>query len=103
MTELAPDAALLQRDTKVYPPAELVARAHVPDYEALYRESMRDVEGFWARAAAELEWSRPWDTVLEWNYPYAKWFTGGRCNITVNALDRHVRGARADKRALIWL
>ena len=103
MPELAPDAALLQRDLKIEPPPELVASTHVPDYEALYAESMRDVESFWARAAEDLEWSRRWERVLEWQYPYARWFTGARCNITVNVLDRHVRGPRADKRALIWL
>jgi len=103
MPDQAPDAALLQHDRKVYPPAALVAQAYVKDYQALYDESMRDVEGFWERAARELEWFQPWERVLEWNYPYAKWFVGAKCNITVNALDRHLRGGKAEKRALIWL
>jgi acetyl-CoA synthetase len=103
MPDAAPDAALLQRDTKIYPPAELVANAVAPDYDALYAESMRDVEAFWARAADELEWFEPYQRVLDWQYPHVRWFSGGTCNITVNALDRHVRGGRAEKRALIWI
>ena len=53
----------------------------------------RDPEGFWAEFAGELEWSRPWDTVLDWQPPHAKWFVGGQLNVAVNCLDRHVRGA----------
>ena len=52
--------------------------------------------------ARELEWSKPWKTVLEWDPPWAKWFTGGKLNASVNCLDRHVRGATRNKAALIW-
>ena len=45
---------------------------------------------------------RPWDTVLEWTPPYAKWFVGGQLNASVNCVDRHARGARRDKVALLW-
>src|SRR2546430_3367058 len=52
--------------------------------------------------AGELEWSRPWDRVLDWQPPHAKWFVGGTLNASVNCLDRHVRGARRNKAALVW-
>src|SRR4029078_12257896 len=56
----------------------------------------------WAGLARELEWSRRWDTVLDWQPPHAKWFVGGRLNVAVNCLDRHVRGARRNKAAIVW-
>jgi len=53
--------------------------------------------------ARGLEWERPWDRVLDWQPPYAKWFVGARCNITINALDRHVRAGRGGKTAWLWV
>src|SRR5438309_3552842 len=70
--------------------------------ESLYAEAERDPEAFWERFANELEWSRRWDRVLDWQPPHAKWFVGGTLNASVNCLDRHVRGARRNKAALIW-
>jgi len=52
--------------------------------------------------ARELIWFEPWDLVMEWNYPYAKWFVNGKLNITYNCLDRHVTSERKDKPAIIW-
>ncbi|HYD54784.1 MAG TPA: acetate--CoA ligase [Gemmatimonadaceae bacterium] len=92
---------LLQENRKFPPDPAFQAQAHVGD-QALYEEAARDHEGFWARQAAELEWMRPWDRVLEWDPPFAKWFVGGTLNISVNCLDRHVRGPRRNKAALIW-
>ena len=66
------------------------------------RRAARDPEAFWAGFAAELEWMRPWDSVLKWNPPHASWFVGGKLNVSVNCLDRHVRGARRNKAAIIW-
>jgi acetyl-CoA synthetase len=91
------------------PPAEFSAKAHIKslaEYESLYRESIQNPEKFWAEAAKELDWFKPWDTVLEWNLPWAKWFVGGRLNLCHNCVDRHVDprvgGARAQKTAIIW-
>ena len=67
-----------------------------------YAEAARDPEAVWAAQAGELEWLRPGDTVLDWQPPHAKWFVGGKINASVNCLDRHVRGARRNKAALIW-
>jgi acetyl-CoA synthetase len=95
--------ALTQRTDRIEPPAGLVERANAPDYEALYQRSIADIPAFWAEAARELEWFRPWERVFEADPPHARWFVGAQCNITVNCLDRHASGARAEKRALIWL
>jgi acetyl-CoA synthetase len=70
--------------------------------EAIYAEAERDPEAFWARFAEELEWIKPWDQVLDWQPPHARWFVGGKLNASVNCLDRHVRGPRRNKAALIW-
>lgn len=86
-----------------YPPEELVANAHVRNYEALYARSIADREGFWAEEAEKLEWYRKWDRVLDDSQkPFYKWFTGGRINIVHNAVDRHVATWRKNKLALIW-
>ena len=77
------------------------APPHVRD-EAIYAEAARDPDAFWAKFAGELEWSRPWDAVLDWQPPHAKWFVGGRLNVSVNCIDRHIRGPRRNKAALIW-
>ncbi len=94
------------RENRVFPPPkEFRAKAHIKsleEYEALYRQSIADPEGFWAGAARELHWFKPWDKVLEWDLPWAKWFVGGKLNLCFNCLDRHAQGARADKTALIW-
>jgi acetyl-CoA synthetase len=92
----------LLREDRTFPPAPAFrAQAHVRD-ESIYAEADRDPEAFWARMAGELEWSRQWDKVLDWQPPHAKWFVGGALNISVNCLDRHVRGPRRNKAALIW-
>jgi acetyl-CoA synthetase len=92
---------LLQEHRKFEPPDEFRRQAHVSSTE-LYTDAARDPERFWAGMAASLEWSRPWDTVLEWTPPHAKWFVGGKLNASVNCLDRHIRTARRNKAALVF-
>jgi acetyl-CoA synthetase len=95
-------SALLHEDRIFEPPAEFRAKAIVKDATA-YEEAERDPEGFWARFASELEWSRKWTSVLDWsNPPHAKWFVGGQINVSVNCVDRHIGSARRNKAALIW-
>ena len=87
------------------PPPEFAANAHVKsfeEYEKLYAEAAADPEGFWAKQAEELHWFKKWDTVLEWNEPHAKWFEGGKINISYNCLDRHLDTWRKNKAAIIW-
>jgi acetyl-CoA synthetase len=98
---LAQIDALLQEDRHFDPPAEFAAAAHVNN-ASIYDEADKDPESFWAKFAAELEWSKPWTKVLDWRPPHAKWFVGGKLNASVNCLDRHVRGWRRNKAAIIW-
>jgi acetyl-CoA synthetase len=86
-----------------YPAEEIVKNAHVPEYEAVYKEAMADIEAFWAKRADTLEWYRRWDKVLDRSKaPFFKWFVGAKTNIVHNALDRHVKTWRKNKLALIW-
>ena len=98
---IAEFADLLREDRTFPPPPEFRNAAHVRD-ETIYEDAARDPERFWASFANELEWSRKWDRVLDWQPPHAKWFVGGKINASVNCLDRHVRGPRRNKAALIW-
>ncbi|HEV3140885.1 MAG TPA: acetate--CoA ligase, partial [Vicinamibacterales bacterium] len=99
--KIAEFADLLREDRTFVPPADFRKHAHIRD-EKIYADAERDPEAFWASFAGELEWSRKWDRVLDWRPPHAKWFVGGTINASVNCLDRHVRGARRNKAALIW-
>jgi acetyl-CoA synthetase len=94
------------RENRVFaPPAEFAAKAHVKSleqYEEMYRRSVERPEEFWAEAAGELEWFAPWTKVLEGEAQHAKWFVGGKLNLSHNCVDRHALGARKDKVALLW-
>ena len=94
---------LLQETGEIEPPASLVRQASLQDLEGAYRASMDSPEGFWEEVASELEWSRPWDKVFEWDYPSFRWFIGAKCNITTNCLDRHLTNGNKNKAAFIWL
>ncbi len=74
----------------------------VEAYEALYRRSVDDPDGFWSDVASELHWFRRWERVLEWNEPFARWFVGGTTNISYNCLDRHLDSWRRNKAAIMW-
>ena len=93
--------ALLSEDRSFPSPEGFAARAHVND-RSLHDEAAADVEAFWARQAEALHWSKPWDTVLEWDLPFAKWFVGGTLNVSYNCVDRHVAAGRGDKVAFHW-
>jgi acetyl-CoA synthetase len=73
------------------------------EYQAAYRESVEDPEGFWAKQASTFVWQKKWDKVLDWNFtePKIEWFKGGKLNITENCLDRHLE-TRGDQTAIIW-
>ena len=92
---------LLHEQRTFPPPDAFRRRAHVKD-AGVYERARADREGYWAEWARQLEWIRPWDRVLEWQPPHAKWFVGGKLNVSANCLDRHVRGAKRDKVALHW-
>ncbi|MFM7265524.1 MAG: acetate--CoA ligase, partial [Cyanobium sp.] len=99
--------SVLQEQRSFEPPAELAARARIGSlaaYRELAARAESDPEGFWGeQARSQLEWFEPFHTVLDWSQPpFARWFEGGTTNLSTNCLDRHLRGPRADKIALIW-
>jgi acetyl-CoA synthetase len=94
-------------ENRVFKPAKAFAKkAHISslaEYQELYRKSIKNPEKFWAQQAEELLlWQKRWKTVLEWKEPFAKWFVGGKLNVSENCLDRHLAGANRNKAALIW-
>jgi acetyl-CoA synthetase len=100
--KVAPEIEALLQEHRTFAPTEQFTRqAHVNDAD-IYSKAAADPESFWAGFARELEWITPFSKVLEWNPPDAKWFVGGRLNISANCLDRHVRTARRNKAAFIW-
>ncbi len=95
------------QEKRRFPPSDAFSQqAHIKsqaDYERLYEEAKADPAAFWAKLAKEeLHWFEPWDTVLDWQPPHAKWFVGGKLNISDNCLDRHLKTWRKNKAALIW-
>lgn len=93
--------ALLTENRKFPPSAEFKAGAHVSD-DSLRKQAEADPEAFWAAQAGELEWFRKWNRVLDWKPPHAKWFIGGKTNVSMNCVDRHIKTWRRNKAALIW-
>ncbi len=105
MTEGAIES-VLQEKRWFAPPPDFAAKARIGSdeaYRALYDRSREDPIAFWEeRAAQELVWFERWHTVLDWQPPQAKWFDGGRLNVSVNCLDRHLDTWRRNKAAIIW-
>jgi acetyl-CoA synthetase len=92
----------------VYEPSDSVkAKAtikNMEEYKKLYQKSIKDPEKFWGELAEELDWSKKWNKVSEWDFskPEIKWFVGGKLNASYNCLDRHLNTWRRNKVALIW-
>lgn len=99
-------ASLLQEDRVFKPSKEFSSKAHIKSmaqYRRLYNASINDPEKFWAEQAnKELVWFKPFTKTLQFKAPNAKWFTGGKINVSYNCLDRHLDGPTANKAALIW-
>ncbi len=100
------DINSLLRENRVFPPpAAFAERAWIKslaEYDALYRRSIEEPEAFWAEAAHELDWIKPFETVLEGTMGSATWFNGGQLNLSHNCVDRHAAGPFRNKAALIW-
>jgi len=95
----------LSEDRHFPPPADFAAQAHIKslaEYKALHKRSIEDPEGFWNEEASKQFWFEPWNKVLEWNAPDAKWFVGGKTNLCYNAVDRQVSEGHGDETAIIW-
>jgi len=87
---------------KFPPPEEFKKDALVVD-PWMYDDADRDWQGFWARQALDLlDWSKEWDTIVEWELPFAKWFVGGQLNVSYNCVDRHVEAGKGEKVAFHW-
>ncbi|ADG97591.1 acetate/CoA ligase [Segniliparus rotundus DSM 44985] len=94
---------MTQQDLDVYAPGPEFALAANAGAE-LYEQAGKDRLAFWAEQAARLDWSTPFEQVLDWSEaPVAKWFVGGKLNVAANCLDRHVRAGLGDKVALHWI
>jgi len=106
-TKSAGQIANVMNETRIFPPSdEFSTKAVIGSmqaYQTLYAESIADPVAFWERQAREhLHWFEPFHTGLEWNEPFAKWFVGGRTNVSYNCLDAHVAAGRGDRVAFHW-
>lgn len=96
------------KEERYPPPRDFQKKAHVKsfaEYSRLYKKSVEDPEGFWAKRAEELSWFKKWERVLDYDFRQAKirWFEGGKMNVSFNCLDRHLETWRKNKAALIWV
>src|SRR4051794_32483318 len=90
-------------EQRTFPPSDTFKKDALVVDTSMYDAAAADDEGFWASQAYELlEWSTDWHTILEWELPFAKWFVGGRLNVSHNCLDRHVTAGHGDRVAIHW-
>jgi acetyl-CoA synthetase len=94
-------SALSSESRRFAPPTALAAHANVT--ADAYEHGAKDRLGFWAEQAHRLQWEQPWDEVLDWQPPFAKWFVGGTLNVAVNCLDRHVANGLGERIAYHWV
>ena len=92
---------LLQESGEIQPPPAVVEQVYLKDFDAEYRRSIEDPEGFWSQVASELHWFKPWSQVFQWDYPNFQWLLDATCNITYNCLDRPLTDGRKNKGALV--
>ena len=101
MADSGPTLSNLSNETRSFPPsAEFAAQANAT--EDWYARGDEDREAFWAEQADRLTWAQKWDKVLEWDAPFAKWFVGGKLNVAVNCVDRHVDAGHGEQVAFHW-
>ena len=91
----------LLNETRTFPPPEGLAK-DANAQPGIYAEAQADPLAFWETQAKRLTWAEPWSQVLEWDPPFAKWFVGGKLNVAVNCLDRHVEAGLGDRVAFHW-
>ncbi|MEW6145637.1 MAG: acetate--CoA ligase [Thermodesulfobacteriota bacterium] len=92
----------LLTEGRTFTPGKKLRKNANVNSEAVYKKAARDREKFWANFAKELDWFKKWRKVLKWKVPHAKWFVGGKLNVSYNCLDRHINTARKNKAAIIW-
>ncbi len=96
--------SMMGEDRKFFPPKEFSQNARVKsldEYRQLYDFSISEPEKFWQEQSKNIDWSKPYEILLEWNSPFCKWFLGGTTNVSFNCLDRHLK-ERKNKAAIIW-
>ena len=92
--------ALLQETRKFPPPPEFAKDAVAAP--GIHEKAAADPLAFWAEQARHVDWAKPYDQILEWNAPHAKWFLGGQLNASYNCVDRHLSAGRRTRAAIIW-
>jgi acetyl-CoA synthetase len=101
-SRLAETLEELQRQKLFHPPKSFAAGANIAD-GSLHAAGDEDFERFWELQAESLAWAQRWETVLDWSKPpFAKWFDGGKLNVSYNCLDRHVESGKGDRVAFHW-
>lgn len=103
----AKQIANVMNETRVFPPSGDFSRnasiGSMQAYQSLYEHSIADTEAFWESQAKEhLHWFEPFTKTLDWQEPFAKWFLGGKTNVSYNCLDAHVQAGRGDRVAFYW-
>ncbi len=97
----------VMQEERLFPPsAEFAAQSRIKsldEYQQLWDRAKSDPPAFWAELAKEeLHWFEPFTDALEWNEPFAKWFVGGKTNVSYNCLDRNIEAGHGDRTAIIW-
>ena len=96
------DLDALLKETRQFEASEKFKGNAIVRDRSIYDEASKNRLTFWESWAENLKWREKWHTILEWKPPYAKWFLGGKLNVSENCLDRHLEAGRSDKMALIW-
>ena len=93
---------LMKTEESFEPPPEFTAQANASD-PGIYERANEDPEAWWGSWAEKLDWIEPFDEILDWSDPpFAKWFGGGKLNVSANCLDRHVEAGNGDRVAYYW-
>ena len=92
---------LLEENRVFHPSEQFKKKAFLKD-ESIYAQAQKDRLAFWGKWSQEIEWFKKWEKVLEWEFPFAKWFVGGKLNASFNCLDRHIREGKGQKTAILW-
>ena len=102
MSDQQPNIEALLSELRVFVPSDDFRAGAVANDPGIYDAANADHEAFWAAQAERLSWSRPWDSVMQWDPPWVTWFAGGTLNASYNCLDRHVEAGGGDKVAYYW-
>ncbi len=93
-------------ENRIFKPAKGFAKkariGSMEEYRSMWKKSIKQPEKFWGNLAKDLDWRKKPKKTLEWKAPFAKWFVGGKLNVSENCLDRHLRGSTKNKAAIIW-